>query len=343
MMKVMFVLSALAVVVSAVPFEWNQINPIPRSTSHSAALAVRGLLFNIGGCGNTDCPTAKIFYFDVSEPRGWTQFPDLAVPVAGQTTSVYINSTIYVFSFASLYPTNDLGVVQSYSLKGDSTSDVTTNWTVCRAPTNGSYPIGRIQSSVVVFMERIFVVGGVNPTGDVFDQVLEYIPETCEYRYVMDLPYGWGRRSAAICSTLTGIFYIGGLAGADSFDSWSQNVIDLHPDTKTSNTNQISYPLPWPTCATIERRLWLTGNKTDGTTETMWYFDQFLEEWSASSEFAGLIPLRSAGGFTAVSNQLYLVGGMTDDGTITNAVERVVVLPLPSYTLPTPPNYVGDE
>eukprot|EP00760_Papus_ankaliazontas_P001593 PhM_4_TR10526/c0_g1_i1/m.74115 len=329
-------------------YSWTSIIPLPAPCSQGSAFSIGSYLVHLGGCCSdighttpTDCPSNVVLYFDVAQPQRWYAFPPLASGIVGSTTTTVIGNTMFVFGQASEQPLGARGennsLVQSLVVRD---SRAIGSWSVCQSNVN------RTLASVVSLSGRIFLLGGVDPTTTTLQQdVLEYSHNDCTFRTVLQFPDSAARARAAVCPTSTGVYYIG---GADKYGRWTSDVWLMTLDETTgkpslSAVSNMPSALPYPSCGQVERTLWIMSNQTSNENVVMYSFDLELEQWHRSDDFVGMTPLCDLGGFAAISNQLYLLGGMTTGSTMTNQAQRVNVMTLPQMTLPNGPYYTNES
>eukprot|EP00759_Apiculatamorpha_spiralis_P029361 PhF_6_TR31525/c0_g1_i1/m.46469/K20877/NEK8; NIMA (never in mitosis gene a)-related kinase 8 len=317
--------------VLAVDFQWKSIPPLPDECRNGAGVPVWESLYHIGGCCSGDatsqddpptlCTSTNVFVYDTITSH-WRTAPSLIYNVEG-ASAVYNNGSLFVFGFASDLAT-DNEQVQWLDHSGS-------KWQSCNVLANSKTPVRR-SASVVSWNNKIYVIGGIAPNGTkVFDEVLEFDPRKCLLKVILPIAT-YGRQRGATCATSEGIYYIGGISSTSN--TWTDEVVVINPSKQTINPeNNIPINLPWPSCARVERHLWVLGNQTDPNVVVMYSFELYLKQWHQNNAFVGLTPLRAEGAYTAISDNLYFIGGVvTQYGTLTNMAQRVNVVDLPDWT-----------
>jgi len=302
------------------PLAWSQGTSMPTARHVFAMVSCSGSIFAIGGISNA----STIADLEVYDPNTGFWIVKTSMPTARRNPAAAVcNGKIYVIGG------NNAGAGMTTVEMYDPTTDT---WY-----SKAGLPAGRGASAVAVLQGKIYACGG-NATsafgGEVGD-VYEYDPGANTWTTKASL--GTARSCAAAVSMNGKLYVIGGkdVSGntqgiVEEYDPSANAWTSRSAMTPRSSVNQSGFA--------FGGRIYVAGGRLidsdqGSTTSLVESYDPALNTWRKETSMT--VP-RSGLGTAVVGCQVYAVGGVKADSSLTGLMEIADVVSAPSGNQPSP-------
>ncbi|GAM10157.1 hypothetical protein OR1_02445 [Geobacter sp. OR-1] len=275
---------------------WSNKTLLPTATSRAASVVVNGTIYVLGGATNSGTTAAVEAYDPLTD--SWLAKPALSETrfAGGETV---LDGVVYIAGGSAVGSTPTAAILSYDTASGSGAAAV------------GTLVTPRIRCSAAILNNKMYVVGGSNNSGTVFDTIEEFDLTSHEsiIKATMPVPLHY----AAVVVSQGNIYIIGGFGS----DGMPLNSTWLYDPVANSFTPKSALPVPVAARAAVaeDGKVYLLGGMTNFNTMTWTAVVQSYDPQTDSWQSLGDIPTtRYAQAVGIVNNSLYVIGGNNDVG-----------------------------